>query len=173
MKNDNAPKGRSLSGRRVFTEATFKSRAFRGEPARPPTRRRSRHPELEVVALRAEVLRRAVHHVAIRAVQFRPVVGRHVRIRGFHALCLFDERVDRMTARTGRKVRSLGIRLVRAVAGFAFDARFGVALGTEFSRLRCGRQSRGRAARNRPRIRRRSRVRESLRPSCRRPDSCR
>ena len=103
-----------------------------------------RHLVLEVVALRAEVLRLAVHHVAVRAVEFRPVVGRDVRICGLDALRLLDERVNLVATRAGCEVGRLGIRLVRAVTGFAFDTELGVAIGTEFGRLR------GLAERNQP-----------------------
>ena len=138
------PEGTNLSGRYVSTKPPSESQfGLRGEQSRPPVGRQLRHLILKVVALRAEVLRLTVHHVAVRAVEFRSVVGRDVRIRGLDALRLFNERVDLVTTRAGRKVGRLGICLVRAVTGFAFDAHFGVTVGTEFGRLHGERHGHG------------------------------
>ena len=83
------------------------------------------------MTLVAKIRAFAVHHVAIDAFERVAVVGRNVRVRGLDVLRLFHEGFDLMAARAGFH-RGFGGRRLTGVAGFAFEAELGVAVGEVF-----------------------------------------
>lgn len=92
---------------------------------------RSRHLEVELVALVAEVRAFAVHHVAVDAFERVAVVRRHVRVRGLDVLCFFNERVHFVAARADVH-GGFGRRLLAGVTGFALEAELDVTVGEVF-----------------------------------------
>ena len=101
----------------------------------------SGHLEAELVALVAEVLRFAVHVVAVRAVKLVLIVRGDVRIRRLDVLRLLNEVLRVVALRARLDVGRGGIGLVGAVAGFARQTHGGVAVGAELAVGGSGRAS--------------------------------
>ena len=91
----------------------------------------SGHLEAELVALVAEVLRFAVHVVAVRAVKLVLIVRGDVRIRRLDVLRLLDEVLRVVALRARLDVGRGGIGLVGAVAGLAGETHRRMTVGTE------------------------------------------
>ena len=92
-----------------------------------------RHLEAELMALVAEVLRFAVHVVAVRAVKLVLIMRGDVRIRRLDVLRLLNEVLRVVALRARLDVGRGGIGLVGAVAGFARQTHGGVAIGAELA----------------------------------------
>ena len=97
------------------------------------TGRGLRHLEAELMALVAEVLRFAVHVVAVRAVKLVLIVRGDVRIRRLDVLRLLNEGLRVVALRARLDVGRGGIGLVGAVAGLAGETHRRMTVGTELS----------------------------------------